>query len=70
MTGRLIVSAAYGIDVRSKDDPHIVEAEMLMRRLMSSAAPGAYLVNSIPALKYVPEWMPGASLGVIDLVLR
>ncbi|KAL1750225.1 cytochrome P450 [Schizophyllum commune] len=61
MTGRLIVSAAYDIDVRSKDDPHIVEAEMLMRRLMSSAAPGAYLVNSIPALKYVPEWMPGAN---------
>ncbi|KAL1702540.1 cytochrome P450 [Schizophyllum commune] len=61
MTGRLIVSAAYGIDVRSKEDPHIVEAELLMRRLMSSAAPGAYLVNSIPALKYVPEWMPGAN---------
>ncbi|KAL1725530.1 cytochrome P450 [Schizophyllum commune] len=61
MTGRLIVSAAYGIDVRSKEDPHIVEAELLMRRLMSSAAPGAYLVNSIPALRYVPEWMPGAN---------
>ncbi|KAL1718354.1 cytochrome P450 [Schizophyllum commune] len=61
MTGRLIVSATYGIHVRSKEDPHIVEAELLMRRLMSSAAPGAYLVNSIPALKYVPEWMPGAN---------
>ncbi|KAL1672541.1 cytochrome P450 [Schizophyllum commune] len=61
MTGHLIVSAAYGIDVRSKNDPHILEVEMLMHRLMSSAAPGAYLVNSIPALKYAPEWVPGAN---------
>lgn len=27
---------------------------------MASGSPGAFLVDSIPLLKYVPGWMPGA----------
>ena len=27
---------------------------------MAAVAPGAFLVDSIPLLKYVPSWMPGA----------
>jgi len=27
---------------------------------MASAAPGAFLVDAIPLLKHVPNWMPGA----------
>ncbi|KAL1725527.1 cytochrome P450 [Schizophyllum commune] len=64
MTGRLILAAAYGVDVRTKEDPHIVEADALMRMLTASAVPSSYLVNSIPALKHIPEWMPGASSSI------
>ncbi|KAL1672538.1 cytochrome P450 [Schizophyllum commune] len=64
MTGRLILAAAYGVDVRTKEDPHVVEADALMRMLTTSAVPSSYLVNSVPALKYVPEWMPGASSSI------
>jgi hypothetical protein len=28
--------------------------------MVSAATPGKYLVDLIPALKYVPEWVPGA----------
>jgi len=28
--------------------------------LSASGKPGAFLVDSIPLLKYVPSWMPGA----------
>jgi hypothetical protein len=28
--------------------------------MVSAARPGRYLVDFIPALKYVPEWVPGA----------
>ncbi|KAL1718356.1 cytochrome P450 [Schizophyllum commune] len=43
MTGRLILAAAYGVDVRTKEDPHIVEADALMRMLTTSAVPSSYL---------------------------
>ncbi|KAL1742443.1 cytochrome P450 [Schizophyllum fasciatum] len=60
MAGHLILAAAYGVNVQTKDDPHVVDADSLLRMLTDSAVPGAFLVNSIPVLKYVPEWMPGA----------
>jgi hypothetical protein len=28
--------------------------------MVTAARPGKYLVDLIPALKYVPEWVPGA----------
>jgi hypothetical protein len=39
----------------SKDD---TAAQLAM---VSAARPGAYLVDLLPILKYVPEWVPGAS---------
>ncbi|KAI4524701.1 cytochrome P450 [Schizophyllum commune Tattone D] len=59
MTGRLILRIAYG---RKKHDPHVTDAEALLRMLTKSTIQGAYPVNSVPALKWVPEWMPGADL--------
>ena len=64
MTARLILAAAYGVDIRTKEDPHVVEADALMRMLTTSAVPSSYLVNSVPALIHVPEWMPGASSSI------
>ncbi|KAL1742446.1 cytochrome P450 [Schizophyllum fasciatum] len=61
MAGKLILAVAYGIDVQSKDDPHVVDADELLQVLTETSLQGAYLVNSVPALRYVPEWMPGAN---------
>ena len=62
MTGRLILHLAYGLDIQKKDDPHVTDAEALLRMLTKSSIQGSYLVNSVPALKWVPEWMPGEYL--------
>ncbi|KAL1751241.1 cytochrome P450 [Schizophyllum commune] len=62
MTGRLILRLAYGLDIQKKDDPHVTDAEALLRMLIKSSIQGSYLVNSVPALKWVPEWMPGEYL--------
>jgi hypothetical protein len=54
------MSVAYGLDIKSKDDPYIQTAERGVHPLVAAAVPGAFLVDMIPILKYVPEWMPGA----------
>lgn len=33
--------------------------------MVSAARPGAYLVDLLPVLKYVPEWFPGASFQTV-----
>ncbi|KAG6819405.1 hypothetical protein H0H93_012135 [Arthromyces matolae] len=60
MAGETILSIAYGIDVTSKDDSYLKFAQEATRSVVAAAIPGTFLVDSIPLLKYVPEWMPFA----------
>ncbi|CAA7261120.1 unnamed protein product [Cyclocybe aegerita] len=60
MAGETIVSVAYGIEVLPKGDPYIAVAEKNMRVGAIAAVPGAFLVDNLPFLKYVPDWFPGA----------
>lgn len=59
--GAITISIAYGLDIKPLDDPYIEIAEQALQGLAAGAAPGAWLVDSIPILKYVPPWFPGAS---------
>ncbi|KAL1718352.1 cytochrome P450 [Schizophyllum commune] len=70
MTGRLILRLAYGLDIQKKDDPHVTDAEALLRMLTKSSIQGSYLVNSVPALKWVPEWLPGADFKRVARLWR
>ncbi|KAJ7498244.1 cytochrome P450 [Mycena galericulata] len=56
----LILNVTYGINVLSSNDPYIDLAEKAMHGLSVASIPGAFLVDTIPALKYVPSWIPGA----------
>ncbi|KAJ7498243.1 cytochrome P450 [Mycena galericulata] len=60
MAGEIIMSVAYGINVLPSNDPYAALAEKAMHELAIISVPGKYLVDSIPILKYVPEWFPGA----------
>ncbi|KAF9002580.1 cytochrome P450 [Cyathus striatus] len=55
-----IMRVVYGIDVRESDDPYILNVEEVLNGFAEAAIPGRFLVDLIPALKYVPEWFPGA----------
>ncbi|KAF5338850.1 hypothetical protein D9758_015574 [Tetrapyrgos nigripes] len=55
-----ILGIAYGLDVQPVNDPYVEAAENALESLGLGIAPGAFLVETIPALKYVPEWVPGA----------
>ncbi|KAG6914605.1 hypothetical protein DXG01_016368 [Tephrocybe rancida] len=56
--GRVIMSTIYGIDVHSAEDQYISIAELAMDMISKAVIPGAYLVDLIPAMKYLPKWIP------------
>lgn len=60
MTGEAIISIAYGLDVQPENDPYIDLAEKANEGPVEAVVPGAFLVDMLSFLKYVPAWVPGA----------
>ncbi|KAJ7729932.1 cytochrome P450 [Mycena metata] len=60
MAGMIILSTAYGIDVQPEDDPHIAVSERALHAMACAGNRGTFLVDSLPFLKYVPYFFPGA----------
>ena len=58
--GSTVLSMAYGIEIKPIKDPFIDLAESAMKSLGKAGNGGAFLVDQIPILKYVPEFVPGA----------
>ncbi|KAJ7167269.1 cytochrome P450 [Mycena crocata] len=56
----IIMAIVYGINVLPVDDPYVVLAFEAVHSLSNAGIPGRYLVDSMPLLRYVPSWMPGA----------
>ncbi|KAJ6625069.1 cytochrome P450 [Mycena sp. CBHHK59/15] len=59
-TGATIMMIGLGYPI-TENDKFVRIAEAAQLAMVSAARPGAYLVDLIPILKYVPEWFPGAS---------
>ncbi|KXT08907.1 hypothetical protein AC579_2056 [Pseudocercospora musae] len=60
--GAIILKFAYGYTAGTdQPDPLIELSDLTHRHAGIGAQPGAWAVDFIPALKYVPEWFPGAS---------
>ncbi|CAK5284897.1 unnamed protein product, partial [Mycena citricolor] len=56
----IIMDVTYGIKVRTSDDPYVSIAAEAMHGLAVASVAGAFLVDIIPPLKYIPRWVPGA----------
>jgi hypothetical protein len=56
--------------VQRHNDPLVCFAEEGFAGSMATVAPGKYLVNIVPALKYIPEWMPGAEFHRVAKKVR
>jgi hypothetical protein len=54
------LSLAYGIKVLPREDPYIRIAEEALEGMAQVTVSTRVLVELIPFLKYIPEWMPGA----------
>ena len=49
----------YGYSVQSGKDPLVDLVDAAVDQLGQGTNPGAFLVDSISSLKYVPAWFPG-----------
>ncbi|KAJ7272050.1 cytochrome P450, partial [Mycena haematopus] len=59
-SGAIALRFTYGYTVRDEKDPLIELINKVMEDFSEAVTPGAYLVDLLPILKYVPSWMPGA----------
>jgi hypothetical protein len=62
----IILKLTYGYTVETeKMDPlvHLVNCQMI--NFSAATVPGVWMVDIIPALKYLPEWLPGTGFKKI-----
>ncbi|KAI0066626.1 cytochrome P450 [Artomyces pyxidatus] len=59
LQGAIIMSLVYGYDVKGKDDVYLKTALDANDIAQRTFLPGAVLVNDLPFLKHLPEWLPG-----------
>lgn len=58
--GAIILRISHGYELQGDNDPFVDLANRATEQLSLSSSPGAFLVDVVPFLKYVPAWMPGA----------
>ncbi|KAJ7636278.1 cytochrome P450, partial [Roridomyces roridus] len=59
--GAIILRISHGYNVKDEgEDAFVTLANTAMEQFAQATAPGLFLVNSIPLLRYVPGWFPGA----------
>lgn len=64
--GRIVLSMTYGVPVKSPESMNfIAELEIMMDTIGKGMMPGAYLVDTLPWLKYIPSWVPFNNIHAI-----
>ncbi|KAF9012110.1 cytochrome P450 [Hymenopellis radicata] len=58
--GAIILRVAYGYEVKDNDDEFVKAGNDAMVSFNKGCSPGAFMVNQMPFLRHVPEWVPGA----------
>ncbi|CAE6530860.1 unnamed protein product [Rhizoctonia solani] len=56
----ILLGSLYGYEAESPKDTILVRAKNLISYLSYAMLPSNCMVNSLPVLRYVPEWFPGA----------
>ncbi|KAK0200101.1 cytochrome P450 [Desarmillaria ectypa] len=56
----LVLRITYGYDVKSDNDEMVALVNCAMEELSVASTPGQFLVDIIPMLRHIPEWLPGA----------
>ncbi|KAF8442121.1 cytochrome P450 [Boletus edulis BED1] len=57
--GAIVLKTIYGYTVQQGRDPFIELARKVITIFSLVEAPGAFLFNVIPAIRYIPKWFPG-----------
>ncbi|KAF9645498.1 CyP450 monooxygenase [Thelephora ganbajun] len=70
LTGSLALSVAYGLNVGSESEEVYSTSEGAMNAFDIAMVPGTFLVDTLPILKYVPEWFPGAGFKTFARIAK
>ncbi|KAJ7207518.1 cytochrome P450 [Mycena pura] len=58
----IVMQLTYGYTIKEDgNDPFVVQADKAMAEFSHIFRPGAFLIEVLPILKYVPSWFPGAN---------
>ncbi|KAG1854622.1 cytochrome P450 [Suillus subluteus] len=64
--GRIVLSMTYGVPVKSPESMNFIEElEIMMDTIGKGMMPGAYLVDTLPWLRYIPSWVPFNNIHAI-----
>ncbi|KAI9457532.1 cytochrome P450 [Russula earlei] len=58
LLGTVIMGMGYGYEVQGRNDRKIDVARKMARLGADTVLPGALLVNDLPFLRHIPEWLP------------
>ena len=56
-----MLKTVYGIDIAERGDRIVEVIDMAMEGVSVALTPGTFLVEYLPFLRHIPEWLPGAS---------
>jgi len=62
--GAIILRISHGYQVKEHQDPFVDLANRAVEQFSISTATGAFMVDVIPSLAYVPDWFPGAGFKI------
>ncbi|CAE6489087.1 unnamed protein product [Rhizoctonia solani] len=58
-TSAIILQSVYGYELKSTQDPFFVENVRMNSNLSQAVQPTDFLVNLLPWMEYIPDWIPG-----------
>ncbi|KAF5011718.1 hypothetical protein FDECE_2178 [Fusarium decemcellulare] len=71
ISGSIMLRILYNYETDpNKNDPLVANSNQVMEDFSKATSPGAWLVDLIPWLQYVPEWMPGTGFKKTAKVFR
>ncbi|EMD37321.1 hypothetical protein CERSUDRAFT_153900 [Gelatoporia subvermispora B] len=59
-TAALVLQISHGYNIEDDDDPILRAVDQVGHDFADAMVPGKFLVDLLPSLQYVPEWVPGA----------
>ncbi|KAF8513314.1 cytochrome P450 [Hysterangium stoloniferum] len=70
LAGGIVMNIAYGHEIAAENDEYIALSGANAPVFSKAIRPGAFLVDTFPILKYVPEWCPGADFQKVARITR
>lgn len=60
LSGSIMLRVLYNYETRpGENDPFVNRANQVMEEFSKATSPGAWVVDLIPWLRHLPEWVPG-----------